>query len=72
MDIRERLGARVKELREKLDISQKELAFRADLDRSYIAGIENGARNVSIANIEKLAHALECSLIDFFDHELFK
>lgn len=47
-------------------MSQKDLAYTADLDRSYIASIENGQRNVSIVNIEKIANALNVTLKEFF------
>lgn len=48
-------------------MSQKDLAYAADLDRSYIASIENGQRNVSIVNIEKIATALNVTIKDFFN-----
>jgi len=48
-------------------MSQKDLAYTADLDRSYIASIENGQRNVSIVNIEKIATALNITLKEFFN-----
>ncbi|MEA5534224.1 helix-turn-helix transcriptional regulator [Crocosphaera sp. XPORK-15E] len=41
------------------------------IDRTYIASIENGKRNVSIENIEKIASALSLSITEFFDSELF-
>jgi CheY-like chemotaxis protein len=44
-----------------MGISQEELAGRADLHRTYIAGIERGGRNVTLKSIEKLARALEVS-----------
>ena len=59
MDIKLKIGQRIKELREKAEMSQKDLAYTADLDRSYIASIENGQRNVSIVNIEKIAKTFE-------------
>ena len=65
-DVRQKIGQRIKELREKTAMSQKDLAYAADLDRSYIASIENGQRNVSIVNIEKIAKALNVSLKEFF------
>lgn len=52
-------------------MSQKDLSYIADLDRSYIASIENGQRNVSIVNIEKIATALKVTLKDFFDNNEF-
>ena len=48
-------------------MSQKDLAYSADLDRSYIASVENGCRNISIVNIEKIAHALNVTLKEFFN-----
>jgi len=49
-----------------LDLSQENLAERADLHRTYIADIERGVRNVSLKNIEKLARALGVSVADLF------
>ncbi len=66
MDVKTKIGQRIKELRELSAMSQKDLAYAADLDRSYIASIENGQRNVSIVNIEKISAALNVSLKDFF------
>ncbi|TAK31798.1 MAG: helix-turn-helix domain-containing protein [Saprospiraceae bacterium] len=70
-DIRYRLGQRIKQLREVKGMSQKDLAYTADLDRSYIAGVEAGSRNVSIVNVEKIANALNVSLNEFFDADEF-
>jgi DNA-binding XRE family transcriptional regulator len=36
MDVKQKIGQRMKELREKSSMSQKDLAYAADLDRSYI------------------------------------
>lgn len=44
--------------REELDLSQEELGFRADLDRTYISGIERGVRNPTLKIIGRLAKAL--------------
>lgn len=71
MDVKLRIGLRIKELREVANMSQKDLAYAADLDRSYIASIENGQRNVSIINIEKIATALNVTLKDFFNDTEF-
>lgn len=72
MNIKLKIGQRIKELREKAEMSQKDLAYTADLDRSYIASIENGQRNVSIVNIEKIANALNVTLKDFFNNNEFE
>lgn len=66
MDIKQVVGKRVKELRNKIGISQEELADTAQLDRTYITSVECGKRNISIVNIEKLANALNVTLAEFF------
>ena len=66
MDIKIAVGKRIKELRNKLGISQEELADIAELDRTYITSVECGKRNISIVNVEKLANALNVSLSVFF------
>lgn len=71
MDIRSEIGNRIKELREERQMSQKDLAYTSDLDRSYIASVESGQRNVSIVNIEKIASALRVTLKTFFNNERF-
>lgn len=65
--IKEKVGKRIKELRNKLGISQEELAFRSEIHRTYIASLEVGKRNVSIETLEKVVNALEVSLSDFFN-----
>ncbi|MBG0781228.1 MAG: helix-turn-helix transcriptional regulator [Bacteroidales bacterium] len=72
MDVKSKIGIRIKELRQQSNMSQKDLAYSADLDRSYIASVENGQRNISIVNIEKIAIALGENLTTFFNSKLFK
>ena len=62
-----RFGASVRSLRFRLGISQEELAERADLHRTYIAGIERGARNVTLKSMDKLAGALGVSTAALLD-----
>lgn len=71
MEIKKNIGLRIKELRTKLGISQQELSYRCDLDRTYITSVENGKRNISIVNLEKIAHALNLTIKDFFDDDKF-
>lgn len=58
MDMRKRVGGNVRRLREKLDISQEELAERAELHRTYISGVERGVRNPTVLVLAKIAAAL--------------
>lgn len=72
MEIKTNIGIRIKELREIQNMSQKDLSYSSDLDRSYIASVENGKRNISIVNIEKIAKALDVTLKDFFNNDKFE
>lgn len=71
MEIKSKIGNRIKELRDVKQMAQKDLAYASDLDRSYIASVENGQRNISIVNIEKIAFALGVSLKEFFGNGKF-
>lgn len=71
MDIQKKVGIRIRMLRKAIGLSQEELAERAGLDRTYMTSVENGKRNVSIRNIEKIISALGVSLEAFFSTEHF-
>ena len=64
--ITEKVGIRIKELRSDIGWSQEKLTLKAGLDRTYVAGVENGKRNISIKNLEKIVLALETNMKDFF------
>ena len=66
MNIKEKIGQRIRQIREQKKMTQKELSDLADLDRSYITSVENGQRNISIINLEKLANALGVPLCELF------
>ncbi len=57
-------GSSVRKLRHGLEISQEELAERADLHRTYIADVERGVRNPTLLTIKKLAKGLGVSAAD--------
>lgn len=71
VEIKSKIGNRIKELRDVKQMSQKDLAYASDLDRSYIASVENGQRNISIINIEKIAIALGVTLKELFGNDKF-
>ncbi len=66
MDIKSKIGNKIRKLRHQRDLSQEQFANVCGLDRTYIAGIEQGKRNVSIVNLEKIAKAFEISLSELF------
>jgi len=57
-------GENVRKYRHLLDISQEELAHRAQLHRTYIGMIERAEKNITLINIEKIANALEVEIED--------
>lgn len=59
MSLREIFAHNVRKTRLEKGISKEELAFSCELHRTYISDIERAKRNVSIDNVEKIAHALE-------------
>lgn len=64
--ITEKVGSRIKKLRRALELSQEKLALKAEVDRTYLAGVEQGKRNPSIKSLEKILKALEVSFGEFF------
>ena len=65
-----RFGAAIKAHRLRLGVTQEELAWRADLHRSYLADIERGGRNVTLCSIVNLARALQVTLADLLSNGL--
>ena len=55
------------ELRQAREWTQEQLAESSGLDRSYIAGIETGARNASLDVIVKLASGLGVTPAELFE-----
>jgi CheY-like chemotaxis protein len=51
-----------------LGITQEELAWRANMHRTYIADIERGARNVTLRSVTNLAKALEVTVGNLFTY----
>lgn len=62
----EQFAERVRQLRQQKRLSQEELAFRANLDRTYISDIERAKRNLSVFNIRSIADSLGVTIADLF------
>ena len=54
-----KVGLNIRQARKDKGMSQESLALAADLDRSYVGGVERGERNISIVNLKKIADALK-------------
>ncbi|HZT78325.1 MAG TPA: helix-turn-helix transcriptional regulator [Vicinamibacterales bacterium] len=57
------IGATLRSLRRERGLSQEALADLADIDRSYMSGVERGLRNISVLNLERLAKALDVPIV---------
>ena len=53
------LGAAIRRERSARGLSQEALAVDADLDRSYMGGVERGEHNLTVMNLVKIAGALK-------------
>ena len=61
------LAARIKELRGEKGWSQDTLAFESGIHRTFIAGLEVGRRNPSLATLARLADALNVPVKALFE-----
>ena len=61
-DFNKELGKRIRRRRKEVGLSQEDLALLADIDRSYVGGIERADRNVSFSVLCKLCLALRCDV----------
>jgi transcriptional regulator with XRE-family HTH domain len=72
MDIKAKIGLRIKELRTEKKLTQEDVAWKAEVDRTFMNHVENGKRNVSVDTLNKIiCNGLETSFKDFFGAEAF-
>jgi transcriptional regulator with XRE-family HTH domain len=64
-----KFGRVIRELRSEKKLSQEELAFRADVHRTYVGMIERGEKNITLENIEKFCKGLDVTM-EFVFHKL--
>ena len=60
-------GENVRKIRKEKGLSQEQLAFKADLHRTYIGMIERAEKNITLINIEKIANALAIEIVVLFN-----
>jgi transcriptional regulator with XRE-family HTH domain len=66
-DVRRMVGQNVRRLRLAAGISQAELAERMGVDRAYVSGLEQGARNPTVVTLWHVAKALRAAMKEFFE-----
>ena len=65
--ITEKVGNRIRELRNETGLSQEKFAFKIGMDRTDFASVELGKRNIALKNIEKIANGLGVTLSELFE-----
>jgi len=72
MNIQTNIGLRIKEIRTEKNLTQEAVAFKAEIDRTFMNHVENGKRNVSVETLEKiLCNGLDTNFYEFFNKEIF-
>ena len=61
-DWRKIVGRNVRRIRQEQEMTQEKLAFEAELDLTYVGGIERGKRNPSLLVLARIAKALSVHL----------
>ena len=64
VSLKKRIGTRVRERRNQLDISQEDLAFDAEISPTYLSQIEGGKRNTTIDTLYRICTVLKMELSD--------
>lgn len=63
-----KIGQRIRDIRKNKNLSQEQLAEKAGFHFSYIGGVERAEKNITLANLLKIADALEVPIIDLFSY----
>ncbi len=64
MLISKKPGENIKKIRTRKGMSQGDICRALDMDRGYMSAIENGKKNITISQLERLAQALNVSPSD--------
>jgi transcriptional regulator with XRE-family HTH domain len=64
MDIKIKVGLKIKELRKQKGLTQEQLSELTEIDRTYISDVERGLRNIAIVNLDKIAKAFDVELFE--------
>lgn len=62
-----KIGSMISSKRRELNLTQEDLAYMADIDRTYVGYVENGRQNITVSMLNKFAKALNINIKNFFD-----
>ena len=60
------LGARIKEIRVKKNMTQNDLAIHCNFDKASMSRIESGKTNITVLTLRKIGKALDVEMTEFF------
>lgn len=66
-DWRRIVGSNVRRLRQARGLTQEQLAFEAEIDLTYVGGIERGNRNPTLLVMARIADAPSVRLVDLLE-----
>ncbi|MBP7552926.1 MAG: helix-turn-helix transcriptional regulator [Spirochaetes bacterium] len=64
MELKKRVGLKIRETRLKLGLTQEKLAEKANIEVSFLSMVENGYRNFNLETIEKITNNLELDILN--------
>ncbi|MGK5083985.1 helix-turn-helix transcriptional regulator [Bdellovibrionota bacterium FG-1] len=64
MDLKKRFGTVLRQYRNARNLSQEELAFRSNVDRTFVSMLERGVKQPTLTTLFALAKALGCPVSD--------
>ena len=70
MDTLKTIGLALKHRRHQLGLNQDQLSYNSGVERTYISGIENGRKNVSLSVFLRLCKALDVKPWDLLKESL--
>lgn len=66
MDLKQMIGARIKEVRSKKVLTQDQLSEKTNINPKYLSSIERGKENPTLNTLIKLAQSLDVNIDEFF------
>ena len=71
MDIKVKIRLRIKELRTEKNLTQEGIAWKSEVDRTFMNHVENGKQNISIESLDKIFIGLGINPKEFFSSDMF-
>lgn len=63
MELKKQIGSEIKRIRESLKLSQEAFAEKIEIDVTFLSGVENGHRNITLNTLEKISTALNTNIL---------